>query len=387
MTRLAVYTEYGLNTGGTEKYLQTIAANVNKEKFIVDFYYIDDDSKVSKVKKQYLMDRDVNLIAYTSDEPYEWKRFVFHHSDDFFKKFKGADIILTGSNGFPEEILTHIRNIPILQSIHYVSGIDWQFNIARVLHISEFSKRMWERKGGDSSRVVMVSHPIEIPKYSYSSIRKKFNISENTFVFGMHQRDNDFIFSEIPLKAYSLVETDETAYVLCGGSKKYREQASKLGLKHCYFIDATDSNDVIYSFLQDLNVYAHGRYDGELNSTALAEAMYFGLPIISHPSQKYNGHLEVINENGIIANTYEEYAEAMKKMMIDAEMRKRCAEESKKMFEMKYDLNVQIIKFESICEDVLQNPYPHKIKRMVLNWVSIFMNFMKIESYRRVKHV
>ena len=39
--RVAFVKFCGMATGGTEKVLQTIAANLDKNKFLVDFYYCD----------------------------------------------------------------------------------------------------------------------------------------------------------------------------------------------------------------------------------------------------------------------------------------------------------------------------------------------------------
>ena len=377
MIRIAFFTYYGLDKGGTEKFLQTVAALLPKEKYSVDYYYIDTiPQKVSSVKKDYLLSNGVNLISYHCERVETIKRYVYQRKSNFFDVFQGADIILTGSSGFTEQILERIKNIPIVQTIHYVDGADNQYNISRVLHISEFSKKMWIKKGGDESRTEMISHPIVIPNYKKINIREKLGISIDDFVFGLHQRDNDYIFSEIPLKAYSKIENEHTAFIVCGGSKKYREQAEKLNLKKIFFIDATDSNDIIYSFLESIDVYAHGRFDGELNSTALAEAMYFGLPIITHPSDIYNGQLEVVDNNGYVAKNYEEYAEKMYELMLNQNTYQTFANGSKKMFEKKYDPNVQISNLIRILDEVGEDPYPNKIRRFlfsIINGVYVFI--------------
>ena len=359
MITIAVFTYYGLDKGGTEKFLQTVSALLPKDIYKVDYYYIDSiPERVSSVKKKYLIENNVTLFPYHCEKVDTKKRYIYQRNSNFFDVFQGADIVLTGSSGYTEEILQHIKKIPIIQTIHYVNGGDNQFNISRVLHISEFSKNMWIKKGGDKLRTEMISHPIVIPQYNKIDIRKQFGIDDNDFVFGLHQRDNDYIFSDMPLNAYAQIENEHTAFIICGGSKKYRAQAENLNLKRCYFIDATDSNDVIYSFLEALDVYAHGRYDGELNSTALAEAMYFGLPVITHPSDIFNGQLEVINGNGFVANNSNEYAEKMKVLLNNKDVYNACAIESKKIFEKKYDPKAQINNIMCIFDDVLKNPYP-----------------------------
>lgn len=378
MVKIAVFTYYGLDKGGTEKFLQTVSALLPKDRYIVDYYFIDTiPNKVSIIKKNYLLDNNVNLIPYHCEKIEAKKKYVYQINSNFFDVFRGADIVLTGSSGFTEQILEHIKKIPIVQTIHYVDGADNQFNISRVLHISNFSKNMWIEKGGDKLRTEMISHPIIIPQYNKIDIRKKFGISVDDFVFGLHQRDNDYIFSDIPLEAYSKIENENTAFIVCGGSKKYREQAKNLKLKKVYFLDATDSNDIIYSFLESLDVYAHGRYDGELNSTALAEAMYFGLPIITHPSDVFNGQLEVIDGNGYIARNSEEYAEKMKILFQDKRIYKEYSDGSRKMFMKKYNPDVQMANIMHIFDHVLSDPYPNKKRRILYAFFNKIFVFIK----------
>lgn len=377
--RLAVITQYGLNTGGTEKYLQTIASFLPKDKYEVDYYYIGNDaSKISEIKENQLKEHNVNLIQYSCQSKFCKFKYYKQINSNFFKVYKNNyDLILSGSSGIAEEPFVFIHNTPIIQSIHYVDGADSQYNISRVLNISRFSENMWIRKGGDKKRSVLVSHPIYIPQFKKINIRKKMGISDDAFVYGFHQRNSDKIFSPIPLAAYSKIENEKTAFIICGGSKLYRAQAKKLGLKNCHFIPATDSNDLIYSFLDSLDVFAHGRKDGELNSTALAEAMYFSLPIVTHPSKRYNGHLEVVKKNGIVANNIDEYAAALKELRDNDALYKACSKQAKLMFKEKYDLDRQIQRFDNICEDVLADPYPFKQKRIVEGKISSLKHLIK----------
>ena len=313
-----------------------------------------------------LEEAGVELVPFHSSGYYTSGITLCLKDDDFFEIYKNDhDIIMTGSCGLPEYPMTQIKDTPIVQTIHYVSGVDNSYNISRVLHISEFSRDMWLSCGGDEERVEMISHPISIPEYNKINIREKLGIDSNVVLFGMHQRDNDRIYSPIPLYAYKLIEDDEVAFCLLGGSKKYREQAEELGLQHVYFLDSTDDNDVIYSFLEALDVYAHGRMDGELNSTALAEAMAFSLPIITSPSQ-FNGHLEVVKDNGFIASGIRDYAEAMIALK-NEELRKTMGEESLRIFEKKYEMNEQMNNIMRIFDEVLEDPYPNPERRKMID--------------------
>lgn len=272
-----------------------------------------------------------------------------------------------GRYGSGESFLEAVKGTPIVDSIHYVSGIDNSYHISRVMQISEFSREMWKEKGGDDTRSVIISLPLFLPDFNFTDIRPKLGLQHDTFIYGFHQANRDEIFSEIPLLAYKEVENDRNAFVICNGSRKYRTQAQSLGLKNIYFFDYLANDDEFYSVIKSFDVYAHGRKDGELNSAAIAEALSFGLPVITHPSDDFNGHLEVVKDNGFVASDVKEYAKCMKELEENKELREKCGRASRKLFETKYNLKAQIDNIIKIYEDVLQNPYPNKGKRIFLD--------------------
>lgn len=51
MIKIAFIHWNGLSTGGTERFLQTIAANLPKDRFYVDFYY---SGQVADHRKKYM---------------------------------------------------------------------------------------------------------------------------------------------------------------------------------------------------------------------------------------------------------------------------------------------------------------------------------------------
>lgn len=372
--KIAFITQEGLNTGGTERFLQTIAANLPQDRFLVDYYYTPE---AAPHRRQYMLEHNVNLYEYHA--AYHTKyRYIYMRSSDFFEVYKGGyDLIQLGRCGYPQEPITDIRDTPIIDSLHYISGVDNQYNISRVMHISEFSRDMWVQKGGDPKRVEMISLPLYLPEFRFTDIRKRLGLREDCFLFGFHQANRDAIFSDIPLKAYREIENQSNAFVVCNGSRLYREQAKTLGLKNVYFFDYLANDDEFYSVIKSLDVYAHGRKDGELNSAAIAEALSFGLPIITHPSDAFNGHLEVVNENGFVANDYLEYAQAMECLQQDEMLRRKCSSRSLEIFQRKYNFDEQMKNIIRIYEEALTDPYPGKSRRCLLDFRQKSGNILK----------
>src|SRR5512133_3332896 len=112
--RIAFVKYGGASAGGTEKFLQTIAANLPKDKFDVDYYYCDlskfigvDDIKLPATDRSridYLEKHGVNLIKFHVDAvdlrtvTYRWV------NTDFWQVFNETnyDLIQSGRAGHKE---------------------------------------------------------------------------------------------------------------------------------------------------------------------------------------------------------------------------------------------------------------------------------------------
>lgn len=365
----------GLSAGGTEKFLQTIAAHLNKDIFEVDYYYTESVQYIGANHKQsgtnvermkYMQTNNVNLIKVHLDavnlktRTHEW---VNTNLFDIFDESK-YDIVQTGRAGHPEFPFTKIHKTPIVDSLHLLAGVDNQYNISRVMHITDWSRKIWEFKGGDPNRSVLVSHPIEIQTQDYKSLRDELHLRDK-LIFGFHQRDADSIFSPIQLNAYKKIENEHTHFIVLGGSPLYKKQASDLDIQHITFLEHTGDPKKIYSFLCTLDIYAHGRKDGEVNSTAMAEALYFGLPIISHTSDLNNGHIECIGNAGFVAKDVDEYTNILKRCLDDISYRAELSKNAKNRFNEMYELKSQIQRIEHVYLDVVKNPFPHPILRYI----------------------
>jgi glycosyltransferase involved in cell wall biosynthesis len=236
------------------------------------------------------------------------------------------------------------------------------------MHICNWNAVEWVKKGGDKKRIVLVSHPMEID-FKGGDMRIERDLVDK-FIYGFHQRKDNEIFSDLPLKAYKKIESDDTFFILLGGGDKYRIQAKELDIKNIMFLEHTGDHQKIYSFLNTLNVYSHGRKDGEVNSTAMAEAMYFGLPIISHISDYSNGHIECIGNAGRVVENIDEYVKEMILLKNDKTYYEYKSQEAKKRFEEKYELKGQMRLIEKIYEDVVKDPFPNKIRRCIYNVIN-----------------
>ena len=350
----------GMATGGTEKVLQTIAANLDKNKFLVDFYYCDSAPYIGSDFVH--PDNDISRMTYCYAYGVRLIKFSVKNKDvttpthdwigsDFFDIFKESryDVIQTGRAGHPEYPFTKINNTPIVDSIHLAGMAENKANVYKTVLISKDQRDSWVQVGGPRDRSVIIPNPVEIPDYTDSYIQELK--LRRKFVFGMHQRDDDGIFSNIPLEAYKKIENDKTHFILLGGSDRYKKQAEDLGIKNITFLPTVSELEPIHKFLNTLKVYAHGRADGEQCSCAIIEALAHNLPVISHTAPSL-GHMEQIGDAGRVVSSSEVYSLVMTKMIEDKNFYKECSVNAKKRYESTYGMDAIISEYSAIYEEI-----------------------------------
>ena len=359
--RVAFIKFCGMATGGTEKVLQTIAANLDKNKFLVDFYYCDSAPYIGSDFVH--PDNELDRMAYCYAGGVRLIKFSVKNKDvttpthdwigsDFFDIFKENryDVIQTGRAGHPEYPFTKIHNTPIVDSIHLAGMAENKANVYKTVLISKDQRDRWVQAGGPRDRSVIIPNPVEIPDDYTDSYIQELKLRRK-FVFGMHQRDDDGIFSNIPLEAYKKIENDKTHFILLGGSARYKKQAEDLGIQNITFLPTVSELEPIHKFLNTLKVYAHGRADGEQCSCAIIEALAHNLPVISHTAPSL-GHMEQIGDAGRVVSSSEVYSLVMIKMIEDKNFYKECSANAKKRYESTYGMDAIISEYSAIYEEI-----------------------------------
>ena len=368
MIKIAFIKYGGCSLGGTETFLRTIANNIDKKIFEVHYFYCDatpyigsdykhmdtHPSAEESLKKNGVKLHKFNVKYKNVEVPtHDWVETNFwniFNETDF-------DLIQTARAGHTEYPFDLIKNTPIIDSINLDAGIDNEKNISRVLHLANINIKNWVKNGGDKKRARLISLPIIQKTDRVTNLINKLGIESKNNILGLHQRKDDNIYSEIPLNAYSKIEDEDTAFILLGGSAKYIEQASALKLNSFFHLEFDTIDNLEEIFLNTLTIYTHGRKDGEINSTAIANAMRNGLPIVSHFSEYNNGHIEQIGEAGKVCKRTEEYTEEIKKLIQNKEYYQYRSKSSFNNFNKNYEISNQINKIENIYLDVIENPY------------------------------
>lgn len=361
--KIAFIATSGLWYGGTEKCTQKQAIALREAGHIVDYYFTESTHYTNgnvhpgldQQVKSYVESFGVKTISIACDsidafDPQkEWNNTdLFNHFDS--KKY---DIVIGNHKGEPMWPYSIIDNSKIIEVIH---GTDFTRGTSNYAHgyvlITPYQQPLWQRHGGIMSKTTIIPQMVIIKKPEIENDRSYWDIPKDKFIFGMHQGARSGLFSHIVLEAYSKIESDNNFFVILGGDLEYENQAKRLGLKNFKRIPSISDSEQVSSFLSCLNVYAHGRFDGEVSSSAIIEAMARSLPIITHPSIYNNGHLEQLSNVGAIVSSVEEYARAMSLLEQDPEIRKNLSIRSKNKYENVYEHDLCKNYFVNFVENV-----------------------------------
>jgi glycosyltransferase involved in cell wall biosynthesis len=71
-------------------------------------------------------------------------------------------------------------------------------------------------------------------------------------------------------------------------------------------LETTNDDYFIHKFYNTIDLFLHYRKDGECHSTAISQALSYGVPVISHYAGQ-NGQSETIRDGGFVVNNESEY--------------------------------------------------------------------------------
>lgn len=368
--RIAFIKFGGLSAGGTERWLQMMAAALPRDRFDVTYFftesapYIGADYKhpgTDPARREFMRANDVKLIEIgvgakdVTVPTHDWR------DTDFWELFdpREFDLVQCGKAG-PAEYPFHRLKIPIVEYLTLDGGVDRTPNIAFSIHLSEWQRQRWVEKGGRREASAVLPIPAE-ESASRDDLRAELAIPSGAVVAGFHQRAAEEIFSPIPLQAFARVAGAGNYFVLMGGAAAYRKQAAELGLANVRFVEHAGDAKRISAFLNTLDVFAHGRSDGETFGTVFAEAMMHQKPCLSHSSLIANGHVETIGPAGFIVDGVDEYARYLHLLLGNAPLRAFLGQSGRRRAEARYAIGPCVRALADIYERVAKGPLADNI--------------------------
>jgi glycosyltransferase involved in cell wall biosynthesis len=354
----------GLSAGGTERWLQMMAVNLPRDRFAVDYYYCDaapylgsnyKHANTDPDRMNYLQDNGISLIKFhvgfkdITRSTHAWV------DTDFWEIFDSSayDLVQTAKAG-DKEYPYYLIDLPVVEFVALSSGVDPSPNIAYSIHPSDWQRSRWIKAGGKLEKSSVIPVPVEKP-ISIATLREELHIPNEAVVAGYHQRPDNNTASEIPLGAFSKIQKPNWHFIILGGGTLYRHWAKDLEVKNVHFLEASADPTRISNFLNTLDIFAHGRKDGETFGTVFAEAMIHGLPCLSHFTESANAQEETMNKGGLFAKDFEDYKYKLQNLFEDNELRTELGSFGRAYAEKFYRVEGAVKNLCEVYEKILKN--------------------------------
>ncbi len=309
-----------------------LAVGLDKSKFEIDYFYT---AAADEERKKILEHSGVNLIPVNSKGQKHYRgEWV---DSDLFEKFDESryDIIQTAVAG-EREWPFYLLKKPVVHSIHLDDGVDLSDNVCHNFVLCEWMRDKWSGMGG--IRELSSAAPIgcELP-CATGNLREELKINPDVVVCGFHQTTDGEAFSPIPLACFAAIKNSNRChFLILGGSGKYSEQAKALGLKNFTQLEHASSKVRVSEFLNTLDIFSHGRKDGETFGYVFVDALLHGVPCLSHRTKTSNAQQQTMGPGGIFAKNRREYRAALQRLIDDGAMREKMAAEGLKYAREKF---------------------------------------------------
>lgn len=313
MNKLKIlFYSHTIDYGGTWRSHERILLNLDKTKFDAYVFY---NTKSNNNRLDYLKMHmpESNLIAFDSvgnrmgpETGYAYKETNFTE----LAKKQNFDIIHFARSGYYEwPFIERISPIQIETNIFadkdYSKFLDFSVSI---------SDRITELRGSTDHRIY---NPVPQPLKNTDTLQDELGIPEGYHIFGRVGRPDNF--HDIALRSLFLLKSKgyKFKYIILGPCKKTLQLINELNLNDdCILISPTNDDNFIHKLYNTIQIFLHYRIDGESFGVAIAHAMMYGIPIISHYAG-YNAQKEIISDGGYVAYSIQDYTNYLIKLLED----------------------------------------------------------------------
>lgn len=323
----------GLSYGGAHKQSMDLAKIIDKDRFNVRYFWCKHIS--NKYSDYPFPTQNLNFVNDLNKNGVETIEFKVGYRDisnryhvwkdtNFFEQYNryDTDLIFSVGSGRPGFPIIHI-NKPFIEWNIFGSVNHESENLIYTVCVSPWVQNTYIDGGGNKDKCGYCYYGLEKPSTN-ENLRKLLGIDKDSIVIGFHQRDDVNIYSEKALTAWKDI-TNKTNkkifFLILGGSIKYQELATKLGL-NIHFLPIVLNKIEVSKFLNTLDIFSHSAGAGETLGIAVQEAMLHKLPVVTIYG-KNNGHIDVIGDTTEIAETQEDYSRILLELIQNNEKRKK----------------------------------------------------------------
>lgn len=271
----------------------------------------------------------------------------------------------SGHKEFPEPGID--VHVPHFVETNVFGFIDNNPKIRKTLFMSEwlmnYSMSAFTPYTLPRQRFDFVNNPVNDPA---SQLRMNLDMPEDAIVLGRCGRPDNGIYNSVNVRAAHilLMQGYNIYFLVVAPPTNMLDDLAKYGIPF-HAISPTTDPAVLSQFYNSIDIYAHARADGESFGVNIAEAMMHAKPVVTHwatPSFPGMGVFQAqttLVDNGktgfVVENDVAEYAEALKKLIDDRELRGNMGVAGTYKARDQYHVKNCVSKLENIYKDVVQN--------------------------------
>jgi hypothetical protein len=281
------------------------------------------------------------------------------------------DILHVYRSGYPEFPVGQVE-VPHVVETNVFGFLDRNPKIKRTLFMSKWlmdcSLGLTSFMFPDYSRFDFVNNPVESPytddKLKIFSWPQCDSPGDGVILLGRCGRPDNGIYNSVNVDAVRLLRLQgyDIRFVVVAPPSNMIKDMENYNIPY-YNIDPTTNPLVLSMFYNTIDIYAHARADGETFGVNIAEAMMHGKPVVTHQATPsfpgmgvFQSQTELVDdgETGyIVDNDPSSYAEALKQMIDDEEMRLDMGIHGQQKAEREYHVDACMDKLENIYRDVV----------------------------------
>lgn len=275
------------------------------------------------------------------------------------------DILHVYRSGYPEFPVKNV-DVPHVVETNVFGFLDNVSHLDKHVFMSEWLMNHAIRQYGlrashpIRNRMDFVNNPVEAP---YTD-RPLFSLSSNTTWLGRCGRPDNGIYNSVSVEAARLLRMQgyDIGFVVAAPPSNMVDDLVRYEIPF-RFIEPTTNPLVLSQFYNTVDIYAHARADGETFGVNIAEAMIHGKSVVTHvatPSVPgmgvFQSQTELVDdgETGFIVNNDPvEYAEALRKLIDNPDLRKQMESAATVKAMREYHVDACQEKLENIYKEVI----------------------------------
>ncbi len=251
------------------------------------------------------------------------------------------DIFHHARGGYREWPLSTHRYAPLQVETNIFGDLDTSPTLDRSIAICNYIA------GHRGKTDAVIYNPIPPAVMEGPNLRARLYIPEDAIVCGRIGRPANF--DPIALEAFIRVQKDRPNlfYIVVAPCESFNAMAFQMKAKNVICFAPTTDDTWIESFYRTLDIFLHYRSDGEVMSTAIAQAMMYGIPVISHTSPVFNGQADTLATDYFIAKNVSQYEDLIEELATQPEHCKDWGRIHKETAEARYLQSIVVRQIES----------------------------------------